>query len=241
MSLLKLTEQKKLPDFQYMDTETLEWIRKNRPQFSPKDQLIFDKSLVKNLLERFIPSKEWYFDQKEIDTIHGIRHTMRVTTYAVIYLLAGRKDFIDGNYCAIVAASMHDLRRKNDKGDEGHAKRAADWFEKNSKLVSERYTLPLSDQDIEEIYYTVCFHETPYDKIAQDINYNKYKKSVDLLKACDALDRYRLPKLSWWINDNYLRKIPDESKKAFAFNFVVSSEKAYLETADNGKSVIKTI
>jgi hypothetical protein len=55
-------------------------------------------------------------------------------------------------------------------------------------------------------------------------------RAVDIVKTADALDRYRLPKLKWWINDSYLRCLPPDWIKRTAYDLVVASEYLCLET-----------
>jgi hypothetical protein len=74
-----------------------------------------------------------------------------------------------------------------------------------------------------------------------DKEYLKHKEIIDLLKTADALDRYRLPKLKWWINDDFVIVIPDESEKSFAYNLVINSEKNYLSINDSVKSVLNSL
>jgi hypothetical protein len=59
------------------------------------------------------------------------------------------------------------------------------------------------------------------------------------LRTADALDRYRLPKVKWWIDDAYLNKKPSDALKAFAFDLVVRSETDRLQGVSDKDSVFK--
>ncbi|MGW2199115.1 hypothetical protein ACWCSH_43130, partial [Streptosporangium sp. NPDC001682] len=54
---------------------------------------------------------------------------------------------------------------------------------------------------------------------------------VDLLKAADCLDRYRLPLTHWWPDPSYLRITVPSWLHAVAFDLVVRSEQARFDGA----------
>jgi len=121
MSLVLLAKQDKLPDFQFMDDETLRWIKLNKPKF----QAVFRKNLLPLIINdvlQFMPCISFFSRKKAADSIHGMRHIMRVIAN-VSYI--ARENKIIGRSVAVnalIAASLHDLRRLNDKGDEGMPK-----------------------------------------------------------------------------------------------------------------------
>ncbi|MER6171831.1 hypothetical protein, partial [Streptosporangium sp. NPDC001681] len=55
--------------------------------------------------------------------------------------------------------------------------------------------------------------------------------AVDLLKAADCLDRYRLPLTHWWPDPSYLRITVPSWLHAVAFDLVVRSEQARFDGA----------
>jgi len=238
MSLVDFAQKGTLPKIQLMDIETLEWIEKNRLNFVKTNQPYSSK--IVEQVKKYLPSKHWFLKKDCIDSIHGIRHILRVIANASNLAFNRKTDLVTARNL-LISSSLHDLRRKDDKGDEGHAVRARDWFIKNSETIYRYFGITLSIKDIDEIASAIYFHEIPYGQILSDKEYLKHKEIIDLLKTADALDRYRLPKLKWWINDDFIIVIPNESEKSFAYNLVVNSEKNYLSVNDSAKSVLNSL
>ncbi|OGM21568.1 hypothetical protein A2714_05030 [Candidatus Woesebacteria bacterium RIFCSPHIGHO2_01_FULL_38_9] len=240
-SLVKLAELKALPLHQYMDKETLVWIKENNPFKDTSDTLngyhkVFDHTINERIIN-YIPKKEWFLSP-HADTIHGYRHILRVTIHS---LNLGSSFGDEVQAVAGIAAMVHDLRRKDDKGDQEHGKRAAIWFRNHVGEIEQCCGITLSEQYIQDIYYTILYHEIPYEICEKSDNYKKHKTSVDILKAADALDRYRLPKLKWWIQDSLLRSKTSKKLKRFAFNLVATSEDSYLSGLDSISSVLNSL
>jgi len=238
MSLISLAQKGLLPKIQHMDNETLKWIESNRPDFA-KTKQIFSPQIL-NQVKKYFPAKQWFLEKSCIGSIHGLRHILRVVANAS-NLIIGKKINFPLSRNLLVASSLHDLRRKNDKGDKGHADRARKQFLLNAIEISKYYNIIFSNKDKEEISNAIYFHEIPYSQIRTDERYLKHKMIIDLLKTADALDRYRLPKLKWWINDDFLRLIPDKFQKQFAFNLVINSEKKYLFNGNSTESVLNSL
>lgn len=242
MSLIQKAKKKKLPSEQFMDQETLCWIKENKPKFKSKkiNCNVFDCKKVFFYLNKFYPKDNWFIKSKAINTIHGIRHMMRVLIYAVIisdYLKLTQKT----TYKLSVASAIHDLRRINDNTDPGHGQRAAEWFIKNNNQILNFFKLKMTKQDIEEIYYIIFFHAQDYQIILNDSNYLKYEKNINIFKTLDALDRYRLPKLKWWIDDRYLIFPPPSFCKEFAYELVLASEELFLSNKNNKKCLMQSL
>jgi len=136
-----------------------------------------------------------------------------------------------------IATSIHDCRRLNDKGDAMHGKRAKDWFEVNSKDISEVFGRVSQDEQ-DQICYIVENHEIPQNEY---IKCSEYEKSLQILKLADALDRYRQPKLKWRINTKYLDLKPDLKELIFAYELVVASEDNFLNGKSSYESIISSI
>lgn len=203
-SLWSLAQERKQPDFQYMDQETLDQIQANKPEFS-HEGVSFDLNQSDiDLLLDLSPKEDWYLEPKIVSSIHGIAHTCRVMLYA--YLLAKDEVNLEELKAILFACSVHDTQRLDDKGDEGHEVRALEWLKKNFPK-----------------------HES-FDLVYQILEgthgHEKY------LRTADALDRYRLPKVKWWIDDSYLSIKPNESFKIFAFNLIICSEQKILNGSD---------
>jgi len=241
MSLIRIAKSgDPLPKVQHMDKETLDWIRLNKPKFKTvlSDKIIHDDCY--RISSSYIPRKVWFSDAKKTDTIHGMRHILRVTIHAInLALLCSLDDQQLKNVC--IAANLHDIRRLNDKGDENHGLRTADWFKSNLVDIKKHYKISFSGKDAEAIYSAIFFHEVPYTDLERKENYKKHKKIVDILKSADALDRYRLPKLKWWIDCEYLKLCPSDLIKCFAYELVIKSEAYFLKGQESQQSVIQSV
>ncbi len=241
MSLISLAEQDNLPDNQLMDEETINWILSNKPDFLfsnfNKNYAIFAMDMVLS----FSPPEDWFLRSENINSIHGLRHILRVIaniSYLIKENRISNKKIITS---VLIAGLLHDLRRQNDKNDNEHAERANIWFiEKQDQIL--KYFKNINNQiDINSISAAILLHNKDYNVFSGYPNYLKNKFVVDFLKSGDALDRYRLPKLKWWINNQYLSLIPSEEAKLFAYELVLESEKKFLEINDSKKAVLMTL
>jgi len=228
MSLIELVNNNILSKDQYMDKETLNWIYNN----SIKDINSRTNYNAKNY-KKFIPNIKWFPSNNKINSIHGLRHLIRVSifceiikhNYWWIFLMLNLKN-------VLTAATLHDIRRLDDRDDIGHGQRSADWFLKNIKVVQEQFNVYYNKRDKETIYNAIFYHEIPYNAIDRNI-YKKNKRIINIIKTADALDRYRLPKLKWRINDDYLNFKPSQKLKFFAYKLVYQTEKMFLEKSNN--------
>jgi hypothetical protein len=141
---------------------------------------------------------------------------------------------------SLIASFLHDLRRRNDLPDISHSNRTAKWFTTNISLIENQFETQFSKEDIDEIYYTIYFHNKPYEdtRHSRTEHFKKYKTSIDILKTADALDRYRLPNVTFWIDEKYLSLIPPENLKQIAFELLISSESNFLKGLSNVESVL---
>ncbi|PIZ57455.1 hypothetical protein COY23_01395 [bacterium (Candidatus Torokbacteria) CG_4_10_14_0_2_um_filter_35_8] len=115
-SLVQLAQEKSLPSHQYMDERTLQWIKDNPPDISKvssQSNISFIKEDA-DIIKSFIPNPQWFSEPKTIDSIHGIRHIIRCLIYG--FILAKRLSVSDKPLLELlVATSLHDTRRQNDK------------------------------------------------------------------------------------------------------------------------------
>lgn len=232
MSLVDQAGQKQLPQFQYMDAETCQWIAANNPQFSLSGKVNISNRILSLSVLNVDPA--WFLEPKITNSLHGVRHLRRCAIFSP-YL----SQYLELDYRVArnltIAALLHDIRRVNDQDDKVHGQRAAQWVRDNAIVIEEYMNIKLVPVDIEAISTAIELHETPYDLFteSQKLLYQKNIIITDALKTLDALDRYRLPKLKWWIDDSHLKIVPPEWLKQVAFDLVLSSEKSCLRDQDN--------
>ena len=227
-SLVALAARKELPPHQYTDPATVQWIEANRPQFSTAQPPLL-RPAVRRLLYRTAIPATWLAERKCANSLHGIRHAMRTAALAALLAEATALDEADTS-TLVLAAAVHDCRRLHDKDDAGHGARAAGWLTDNAAQVWDHFHLPMVRRVLVQATTAVRLHDVPYDAFTpqDDADHADHALISDLLKAADALDRYRLPKLSWWPNPAHLRVNIPAPLYAAAFDLVVNSEVAYL-------------
>ena len=235
--LFKLAEKGRLPSHQFIDALTVRWIEGNRPKFGVVKKLHLPP---RKFFERFVPKREWFFEKKLIDSIHGLRHILRVAVYT--FLIAPEfSSHITKIENLLTAVVLHDIGRKNDKSDPKHGWRAASWFRKNVATVGKKFQTKFTVEDVEEIYWAILFHELPRLTFTKNKNYSKFRDGIDIVRTADALDRYRLPKIKWWINEKILGySVPMRFKKV-AFDLVVKSERDFLNGIRSEDSVLNIL
>lgn len=229
ISLHQLAEEGNLPIHQNLDRETLDWIKINKPDYLINvDYSEVVDSIDVDRIYLLIPNDSWFSSESKINSLHGIRHLMRVTTYAS-YLSKSIINNVDRN-SLLLASLLHDIRRKTDKGDEGHAKRSAGWYLENKDEIHSR--LKINEIDEKIVTEIIEHHEKMLDTNS---------KLLNILKTADALDRYVQPKKKWWINEEYLKLKPSLELKAFAFELVTISEERYLSGYDSVSAVLDSL
>ncbi|MEU3464617.1 hypothetical protein ABZ721_32290 [Streptomyces sp. NPDC006733] len=224
--LQELASQRRLPAHQPMDQVTLEWIAENRPVNFDAEPSLPRPGLM---LE---PPRSWFTTTRQADSNHGIRHNARVSLLAALlaqeYGLAG-----DDVAAACVAGAVHDCRRHDDRADPDHGRRAASWFLRHTATVTRALGREVPVALLHQAAEAVAVHDVPYDRFTarQEHAYRHAPHLVDVLKAADCLDRYRLPLQRWWPDTTRLRiPVPDWLPSA-AFALVVRSEQAALDGA----------
>jgi len=229
--------QSKKPIHQFHDEISLDWIIKNKPKIFKKNYILKDEFIRK--IDKIKPweilSDDWFVNNLIRDGIHGFRHVCRVAIYSVSLVLNNYKNTPKEEIDSLIFSGLlHDCRRENDSTDLGHGKKSAIWLSKNQDLLPE-YLLKF----FPAIRFSIYVHNDSYKNIRTLKNYQKFKKFVDVLKTADALDRYRFPRSDWWISPNFISLKPTIEEMAFAFDFVLISEKLFLETKNNLTSIFK--
>ncbi|WP_329177526.1 hypothetical protein [Streptomyces sp. NBC_01477] len=245
MSLVELAALKRLPRHQYTDRATVRWIVANRPDFTDRPALrppLRPASL--RLLARSAVPAGWWAEARTAESLHGTRHAMR--TAALAAMLAERTGLGEDETADLVlAAAVHDCRRLHDQDDRGHGRRAAAWLTERADQVWAHFHLTAAPHRVVRAATAIRLHDVPYSAFTSGdtADHARAARVCDLLKAADALDRYRLPKLSWWPDPAHVRIRPDvfDRLRATAFDLVVRSETARLAGCDSGHAVLRAL
>ncbi|MFK0221602.1 hypothetical protein ACIQWN_25845 [Streptomyces vinaceus] len=237
-SLVELAARKQLPHHQYTDPATVRWIAANRPVLTdgPPPRL---RATSQRLLSRSTIPSGWLAEERCLDSLHGIRHSMRTAALAALLAeAAGLSE--DDTATLVLAAAVHDCRRLHDKDDRGHGARAAIWLTDNADTVWSHFGLVATPSRIMAAATAVRLHDLPYDAFSEDdqADHARAEAVCDLLKAADALDRYRLPKLRWWPDPAQVRSEAFSGLRTTAFELVVRSETAWLAGATSAEAVL---
>lgn len=191
--LFELAHERKLPSLQRMDIPTLDWIERESvatvKEFPDTCTVITDDDCT--LLEALLPDDDWFLNTETTFGIHGRRHLFRVMINSIwLCNLTGMP-----SRPIVLAASLHDIRRLNDQADPGHGERASEFFIK----LKQKWDLSTIEED--QIAAAITYHEVKPTAIPPEV-IAKHDKAISLIKAADALDRYRQPYAKWWPNPN---------------------------------------
>lgn len=244
-SLVELAQRQALPAHQHMDKRTVQWIRSNRPTFGNGAEMeppTPGADAIRTLIRAATVPAPWYYTEQTIDSLHGRRHCLRTAVHAAVLLATTNLPLRD-HIALVIAAAVHDCRRYNDRSDRGHGKRAAEWLENHSREVTTHFGADLTAARLDLMEAAVGLHDVPYAEFSasQWCAYQRAQQYVDLLKAADALDRYRLPRLSWWPDPKLLKVEPPVTQWRFGFDLVCESEARYLAIKDGPASVFAAL
>jgi hypothetical protein len=224
-----------------MDRATVHWIAAHRPDL--RDVAVAPlPETSQRLLHRAAAPAAWWLERQVTGSVHGIRHGLR--TAALAAALAhdtGMDEAETGDL--VIAAAVHDCRRAHDQDDPGHGARAASWLVQNADTVWPHFALPPATTRTTRAATAVRLHDVPYSSFspADAADYRQAQRLCDLLKAADALDRYRLPKLSWWPDAKHVRVEAFDRFRATAFDLVVLSETAHLDGRESAEAVAEAL
>jgi len=228
-SLVELAARKQLPRHQYMDRATVRWIAANRPDLSEITVEPLPEA-SQRLLHRAAVPAGWWLESRVTGSVHGIRHGMRTAALAALLAQdAGMDEVETGDL--VVAAAVHDCRRTHDQADPGHGARASSWLVQDADTVWKHFGLTATTARTARAAVAVRLHDVPYASFsaADEADYAEAEQLCDMVKAADALDRYRLPKRSWWPDAAHIRLGSFARLRAAAFDLVVRSENAHLD------------
>ncbi|WP_051713141.1 hypothetical protein [Spirillospora albida] len=128
----------------------------------------------------------------------------------------------DDTRALTVAAAIHDCRRRNDRTDSGHGHRAAAWLRAQGPGILAALDVVLDAPLLDRAAHAVGLHDG--DQPDRD-------PLVGLLRAADALDRYRLPLARWWPDLSRLTVQVPTWMPPLAHRLVVLTEEARLDGA----------
>ncbi|MFI1964036.1 hypothetical protein ACH429_07850 [Streptomyces pathocidini] len=236
-NLIDLAAQGRLPLHQCMDHTTIAWIAGNQPDLPPAPRRTL-RHTSQSLIKRAGVPPAWMADPRLYTSLHGVRHGMRTAALAAVLAEANGLDDAD-TATAIVAAAIHDCQRRHDKDDQGHGDRAAVWLAANADTVWGHFDITATPFRIVQAAAAVRLHDVPYTAFSTDdrSDHARAEHIVDVVKAADALDRYRLPKLKWWPDVRRVRQLAFDQFRSLAFDLVVISEKAQLAGASSPEAV----
>lgn len=212
----------RLPDHQVMDRPTLAWIAGQRPGGPGA------RPRLPHPATPLVPDPSWFARPETATSLHGVLHGARVAVL-VQFLAVGLGP--DRVLALAAAAACHDCRRHNDRTDPGHGQRAAHWLTRNSADVASAFGHTPSPETIT----AVVLHDVPHHAFTpkQHTAYHRHRTAVDLLKAADALDRYRLPATRWWPDLHLLRLQVPAWAPLLAHDLVIRTEHARLDGASD--------
>lgn len=219
-----LASNESLGELQIMELKTLEWLEKLAPSY-PKDISISAffpdfQPIPLDKIKPFFPHRDWFLKKNHLFSIHGLRHILRVLFLNAV-LSQVELGKIDPTL--LISASVHDLRRKTDKKDRGHGTRAALWFKMNHTRLPFKIK---SKNQLEEILLIVSSHELP-SREASKLPFSS-ERILNIFKAADALDRYRLPRKDWWPKKEYIKIGSAKKMLGLARIFSLRSESFFL-------------
>ncbi len=232
-----LAKDNELPEYQFMDSSTLDWIMKNEPNFEDIKTIRIDPSLIiDKYIKRYMPKIEWFENKKIVSSIHGMRHALRCIALAGILFEDNQLSTNVDELC--VVSALHDIRRIDDQEILGHAERAVIWTKEHIELISKKFQCDIDGFPLSNLSKAILYH----DKIDYPTSISdSLVELIDHFKMLDALDRYRQPKIKWWLNDDYLKIKPSPVIKKMAFELVVKSEGYSLSGVDDEESIYKAL
>ncbi|MFD3661953.1 hypothetical protein ACFWVF_15350 [Streptomyces sp. NPDC058659] len=241
-SLVELAARKQLPHHQYTDLATVRWIAANRPDLPDGPPPPTLRPSSRQLVTRAALPASWLAEARCHDSLHGIRHAVRTAAMAALLAEAGGLGEED-TATLVLAAAVHDCRRLHDKDDTGHGARAAIWLTDNAGVVWDHFGLTPTLSRVTAAGTAVRLHDLPYENFSPDdhADHARARTITDLLKAADALDRYRLPKLTWWPDPARVRSEAFAGLRTTAFELVVRSESEWLAGADSAEAVLSSL
>ncbi|MFJ9440816.1 hypothetical protein ACIRRH_02965 [Kitasatospora sp. NPDC101235] len=209
-----LAETGRLPDHQYMDRTTLAWIAGNRPTGVGVRATIPHRPLL------LVPEGSWFARRETADSVHGIRHGARV---AILVQLLAHIHGIDPD------------RRPSPLRRPATTAGATTTAMTRATDSAPSSALPPCPRRSRSSPSTTS--PTTPSRTAGASAYRRHQDAADLLKAADALDRYRLPLTRWWPDPSRVRLSVPAWLHPLAHDLVVHSEQARLHGAPDTQAL----
>lgn len=221
------------PEIQFLDQESLIWINDQKNEYFNK--INSSELYLPEISIPQPPDKRWFLNQKLYNSIHGSKHSLRVFIHIKVLLfnkLVSNRE----KHSLLLAGLFHDIRRINDRKDSKHSERATKWVNDNFSKILNLY--PEYKNSSKSLVLFIIKHHNlrSEDFDSKILGSNKYRL-LSIFKLADALDRFRLPKKSWWIDFEKLSIKPTNKQVLFAFELVIISEVNYI----NGMSIQNSI
>ena len=218
MSLCNDLISKPYPSHQYMDIESIKWLKEKLKISYTYELPVFSKKFPLGKIE----VNYEVFEEHNGYSIHGFRHQIRVALYAWIVAQMYDVEISDEDLLDLIQGAVyHDIMRENDNTDPDHGKRSAEW-------AYNRY--PNLNNDVIK---AIALHNASIGIVKN--NPNVFLK---VLRFADALDRYRLPKEKWWIKTELFDFCIDE-KQLDIFKYITYNTElilySYRDISEMGK------
>ncbi|WP_460854730.1 hypothetical protein [Nocardiopsis coralliicola] len=207
-----------------MDHPTLEWISEHLPAHT---------ATAPQMPAPLLPAPGWFTSPASAVGIHGIGHNARVSALAGLMARLRGLDKAATDVLRL-AGAVHDCRRLNDRSDPHHGNRAALWLKGHHRQVTSALGLRLEPDAVALACTGVGLHNVAYEEFTPPLHRARHQAAltVDLLKAADCLDRYRLPARRWWPDTSHLRVEVPEWLHHAAAALMLHSERDRLRGAE---------
>lgn len=233
MTLINSYSKLIYPLEQKLDIESVIWIKNQKPQYF-NSGFNLDNFYNTTIELPLPPPKDWYLNKSLFSTIHGVMHLIRVFIH--LNILTKNNKLTDAEKNSLFLSSLiHDIRRQDDRKDKEHGKRASKWFDNNYNMVLNRYRA--YDKCSKDLVSFIIKHHQD-DIVPLKAKFSEREIFIlKIFKVADALDRFRLPNSSWWLDKKFVFYPIEEKHILFAFDLVVKSEMYYIKSNNWQESI----
>lgn len=233
MTLINSYNKSIYPLEQKLDIESITWIKNQKPKYFNSGFNLgnFYNTSIELPLP---PPKHWYLNKSLYSTIHGVMHLNRVFIH--LHILTKNNKITDVEKKSLfLSALLHDIRRKNDRKDKEHGKRASKWFNNNYNMVINRYNI-YDKCSKNLVSFIIKYHQD--DIVPLRTKFSEREILIlKIFKIADALDRFRLPNSLWWLDKKFVFYPIEDKHILFAFDLAVKSEMQYIKSNNWQESI----